>query len=338
MTVMRPLILIDPYPRTEAMVLTPDTEAALSSVARLVTHFGSRAPDDLVDGLLDEVAIIIGQTAMDRTRLERARQLRAIINVKANWEPNIDYGFAQARGIHVLTVAPVMGKPVAEYCLGQAIALARGFVRADADFRAGREVYMSAGNADAYSLHDAPVGLIGYGNLGRALVPLLRPFTDRIAVHDPFLSDAYLDGLGVEPMALDELLASSRFVFILAGATSDNAGFLDAGKLAMVPDNASVILASRADVVDFEALLAEADGGRLRVAVDVYLEEPVPADSAWRTARNVLFTPHLAGGMAATYARMRDMVVDDVRQILNGLPPMRLQRAEPSMAAMARSR
>ncbi|MBO6637723.1 MAG: hydroxyacid dehydrogenase [Roseitalea sp.] len=335
---MRPLIFMDPFPRTQAMVLTPETETELRGMGRLATHFGSRAPDDLVESVLDEVAVIIGQTAMDRGRLERAANLKAIINVKANWEPNIDYGYAQARGVHVLSAAPAMAPAVAEFSIGQAINLARGLPRADAAFRIGAERYGIAGNGRAYSLHDAPVGLIGYGNLGRALTPLLRPFTGQIAVHDPFLSDAYLESEGLEPMALDDLLSTSRFVFVLAGATSDNEGFLSADRLATIPDDAGVILASRAEVVDFDALLFEADTGRLRVAIDVFPEEPVPAGSGWRDSANVLFSAHLAGGMEASYARIRAMMIDDVRQILAGLPPMHLQRAEPRAAAMARSR
>lgn len=338
MTAPLPLIFMDPFPRTEAMVFTPDAETDLRNMGRLVTHFGSRAPDDLVESVLDEVSIIIGQTAMDRSRLERATNLKAIINVKANWEPNIDYGFAQARGINVLSAAPAMAPVVAEFCLGQAINLARGLVAGDRDFRAGNERYGIAGNGAAYSLFEAPIGLIGFGNLGRSLVPLLKPFTGQIAVHDPFLSDAYLEARGLEPMGLDALLQSSRFVFMLAGATSDNESFLTAERLAMIPDDASVILASRAEVVDFAALLKEADDGRLRVAIDVFPEEPVPAESAARQTGNALFTAHLAGGMEASYARIRAMMIDDVRQILRGAPPMHLQRAEPRMAAMARSR
>ncbi|WP_306120379.1 MULTISPECIES: NAD(P)-dependent oxidoreductase [unclassified Roseitalea] len=338
MTAPLPLIFVDPFPRTEAMVFTPDTEAALRSMGRLVTHFGARAPDALVESVLDEVAIIIGQTAMDRDRLDRAANLKAIVNVKANWEPNIDYAHAQAKGVQVLTVAPVMGPPVAEYCLGQAIALARGLPRADAAFRKGSERYGGEGNRAAYSLFGAPVGLIGYGNLGRALVPLLRAFTSRIAVHDPGLSDAYLESCDLEPMALDALLSSRRVVFVLAGVTAQNEGFLGADRLARMPEGASLVLASRAEVVDFEALMAEADSGRLRVAVDVFPDEPVPAHAPWRDTRNALFSAHLAGGLASTYAAMRSMIVDDVRQILRGLPPMRLQRAEPRLAAMARSR
>ena len=60
----KPLILFDPFPRNEAMVFTDDVAAELNQLARLITHFGSRAPDELVESVLSEVSIIVGQTAM----------------------------------------------------------------------------------------------------------------------------------------------------------------------------------------------------------------------------------------------------------------------------------
>ena len=145
----RPLIFIDPYPRNQEMIFSEATERVLRDLGRLVIHFGSRAPDDLVERILPEIQVIIGQTAMPRERLDRAPKLRAILNVKANWEPNIDYEEARARGIHVLSAAPAMAPAVAEFCLGQAITLARGLQHADPLFRMAQEAYGIGGNAKA---------------------------------------------------------------------------------------------------------------------------------------------------------------------------------------------
>ena len=106
----------------------------------------------------------------------------------------------------------------------------------------------------------------------------------------------------------------------------------------MIQDDACVVLASRAEIVDFEKLVELGDIGRLRVAIDVYPEEPVAKDDACRKARNVHFTSHLAGGMHYSYSLIRKMMLEDVQQIINGLPPLRLQRAEPRLASMMRSR
>lgn len=334
----RPLLFLDPFPRNEAMVYTPDTAEALARLGRVVTHFGSRAPDDLVEAHLPEMAVLIGQTAMPRERLDRAPNLRAILNVKANWEPNIDYAAARARGIHVLSAAPAMAPAVAEFALALAISLGRGVTRADRLFRAEGEAYGIAGNRDAYSLFGADVGLLGFGNLGQALLPLLRPFGGKVMVHDPWLSDGFLRAQGVEPVALDDVLARPRFLFLLAGVTADNEGFLDRTMLERIAPDASVILASRAEIADFDALLDFAAEGCFRLAVDVFPEEPVPAGSPIRDVPNVLFSSHLAGGIEHSYALIREMMLDDIDQILKGLPPLRMQRADPALAARMRSR
>ena len=333
-----PLIFLDPHPRTPEMVYDDATASALASLGRVVTHFGGRAPDALVEDVLPDVAVIVGQTAMPLDRLDRAPKLRAIINVKGNWEPNIAYAEAQARGIYVLSAAPAMAPAVAEACLGFAIALGRRIPAADRAFRNGTEAYGIQGNRSAFSLYGADVGLIGYGNLGRALVPLLKPFGPRIRVYDPWLSPGYLGVEGTEAASLDQVLTDSRFLFILAGVTAENEGFLDRGRLNSIRKDAAVVLASRAEVADFDALLELGESGRFRLAVDVFPEEPVPTDVPMRSLGNVLFSAHRAGGIADSYARIREMMVDDIRQILAGHPPLRLQRAEPRQAAGMRSR
>ncbi|MBL4627943.1 MAG: hypothetical protein JKY00_07885 [Roseicyclus sp.] len=332
-----PLILFDPFPRTEMMVYTPDTAAALAKMGRVVTHFGSRMPDVMVDELLPDVSIIVGQTAMPKDRLDRAPNLRGILNVKANWEPNIDYALAHARGIQVLSAAPAMAPAVAEYCVAQAITLARGLHKADPLFRASGEAYGINGNGDAYSLFDADVAFVGYGNLGRALAPLLRPFGCRIMVHDPWLSDGYLRAEGVEPVSLEAALSDPQFLFLLAGVTTDNEGGLNRSRLLSIREDATVILASRAEIVDFNAFLALAGAGQFRAAVDVFPEEPVTKDDVMRHTPNVLFSSHLAGGLHPSYARIREMMLDDISQILRGMPPLRMQKADPRLAAKMRS-
>ncbi len=332
-------ILVDPSPRVEEMIFTGPSRARLDAVAELVCYWEpGRMPDEDVERLLPKTDIIIGQTHLDRERIDRAERLKAVINVKANWEPFIDYEYLQAKGIYVLTVAPCMGPAVAEWCLGAAIDIGRGITKADGLFRAGKEAYSLAGNRDAVSLFDAEVGLIGYGNLGRSLVPLLRPFRPTIRVYDPWLHERYLEAEGVIPSSLDHALNESQYLFLLAGVSTDNEGFLDADKLDRIKKDACVILGSRAEIVDFPALLERAEAQAFRLAVDVYPEEPVPPTDPIREAEHLVFSSHRAGGIPDSYKRIAEWMADDIEQILKGLPPLRLQRAEPTLAAKMRSR
>ena len=95
----KPVILVDPLPRTLDLIMLPPVRARLEALGRVVLSEDRPMADDMVDGLLPETALLIGQTAMPRERIDRARLLKAIINVETNFLPNIDYGRCQERGI-----------------------------------------------------------------------------------------------------------------------------------------------------------------------------------------------------------------------------------------------
>lgn len=321
------------------MIFSDDAWAELNRIARVVAWFeGGRMPRAMVEEHLPDASIVIGQTHLDAADIARAAKLRAVINVKGNWEPTLDYAACQARGIQVLSIAPAMAQAVAEWCLGAAINLGRGLTQANADFRTGSERYGIRGNADAVTLYGATVGLIGYGNLGRALRPLLAPFGCEILVHDPWLPAGWLAEQGARAVHLDEALSAPSFLFLLAGVTTENEGFLGAASLAKIRTDACVILASRAEIVDLTALTDLAEAGKFRAAVDVFPQEPVPPDHPIRNTHKLLLSSHRAGGTWHSYGRISAMMMDDVGLMLQGLPPVRLQRAEPRLAAMMRSR
>jgi phosphoglycerate dehydrogenase-like enzyme len=338
MNVTRPLILIDAAPRSRDMILTDTIEARLRAHADIVAHYDGRMPEAMVEAHLGRADVIVGQTPMDAARFDRAPRLKAIVNVKGNWESSLDYEAAQRRGVQVLTIAPMMAPAVAEMCIGFAIALGRGIARNDALFHAGGERYGIRGNGDAVSLYGADVGLVGYGNLGRALRPLLAAFGCRVMVHDPWLTPGYLADEGCRAAPLGEVLERARFLFLLAGVHTGNEGFLDRALLGRIARDACVVLASRAEIVDFPAFVELAEAGHFRAAIDVFPVEPVPAEDPVRRTRNILLSAHLAGGIRDSYRRIAEALDDEIPHLLAGLPARRLQRAEPRLAAMQRSR
>lgn len=334
-----PVVLLDPWPRTRAMVLDAAVEAVLSAFGEVHAHWGpGRMEDARVDALLPRTVLVLGQTHLSAARLARAPRLQAVVNLKGNWEPFVDYAACRARGIEVLSIAPAMAPAVAEWVLGAILDRLRGFCAADRAMREGREAYGIAGNGEARSLFGATVGLVGFGNLGRALRPLLAPFGCPVLVADPGLPAGFLAEQGCRRVELEALLAEAQVIAILAGVTAGNAGFLDRARLERIRPDATVVLASRAEVVDFEALVELAEAGRFRLAVDVFPEEPVPAEAPVRRAGRVLLSAHRAGGTEASYARLRALLAEDLGQIRAGLPPLRLQRAEPALASRDRSR
>src|SRR5262245_37531876 len=296
-------------------------------------------PDDEVERLLPDVSLVIGQTAMPRARVERASKLKAIFNVETNFLPNIDYHACQERGIWVLSPTAAFATVVAESALAMAIDLARGITAADRAFRAGAEQYGLAGNAGCFQFTGAPVGLIGFGDLGRRLRALLVPFRNPVAVYDPWLPDELIRAHDCRPAPLDEVLSTSKLVFVFASVTTANQGFLGRRELALLQPGSVFLLMSRAAVVDFPELLRQANSGRTKVATDVFPIEPVPGDDALRRqlGENLLLSAQRSGGMAEALQQIGRMTVADAELILRGLPPQLCRRADPAIASQLRS-
>ncbi len=334
----KPLILVDPLPRTLDLICTPATRQRLNGLGRLVVHEAGPMPDALIDQHLPEVELLVGQTTMTTERLQRACKLRAIINVETNFIDNIDYDYCFSHGIHVLTPGSAFADAVAESALGMAIDLGRGITRADRDMRAGREAYGLEGNVGAYSLIGASVGLIGFGDLARSLHRLIQPFDCAIKVYDPWVPDYVLQKHGCTPASLHDVLSTSQVIFVFAGVTSENQGFLGHKELSLIRKDASFLLMSRAAVVDFPVFMDFVRAGRFRAATDVFPVEPVAKDDPVRNIEGLLLSAHRTGGMPSALFDIGDQMVADAELILKGLPPVVCRKAQRETVARFRSK
>jgi phosphoglycerate dehydrogenase-like enzyme len=99
-----------------------------------------------------------------------------------------------------------------------------------------------------------------------------------------------------------------------------------------------LVLLSRADVVDFDALRTAVASGRIEAAIDVFPEEPVAADDPMRSMPAVLLSAHRAGGLDSALKEIGAMAVDDLELVLRGLSPVRLQPAQPETVGLLRSK
>jgi len=332
-----PLVISAPEPRTLDLIFTPEARALLHTRYRIVDTTAD-ALAGLPPEVLAEARYIIGQPPISPETLEALKSLRCVFNVESNLLDNMPYPTLFARGIHVVTTGLVFAEPVAELGLAMALNLARGIVDADLAFREGRELWGGDGNASARLLSGSEVGIIGFGDLGKALNRVLSGFRTRTRVYDPWLPSSILLEHGVEPASLETVLSRSDFVFVVAAVTTENQGFLGAEAFATMRRGAAFILLSRAGVVDFDALMDAVRRGHIVAASDVFPEEPLPADHPVRSLPGFLRSAHRAGALDVAFKRMGDMVLEDMDLIDRGLPPMRCKRAERETVTRMRSK
>lgn len=333
----RPLILSCPLPRTLDLIFAPDRLADLHSRYQIVETTDEDLPA-LPDDILNRARYIIGQPPLDPATLARLSSLHCVFNVESNLLDNMPYDEVFRRGIHVVTTGAVFALPVAEMGLGMALSLLRGIHTADADFRAGTEKWGGEGNTKARQLSGATVGIIGFGDLGRALGRVLCGFQTRLMVHDPWQAPSITRAGGAEPVTLQQVLGTCDVVFVTAAVTSENQGFLGAEAFAAMKPGAAFILLSRANVVDFDALMDAVRSGHIVAASDVYPQEPLPLDHPVRNLPGFLHSAHRAGALDAAFRQMGEMVLEDLALLDQNLPPQVCKRAERETVSRMRSR
>jgi phosphoglycerate dehydrogenase-like enzyme len=332
-----PLVISAPEPRTLELIFKPDALERFRSRYRIVETDADKLAA-LPAAELAAARYIVGQPPLSAETIAQMASLRCIFNVETNLLNNMPYELLFQRGIHVVTTGLVFAEPVAELGLAMALNLARDIVDADLDFRHGMERWGGDGNKTARLISGSEIGIIGFGDLGKALNRLLQGFRAKIRVHDPWLPPSVLSDHGVEPASLDTVLAESDFVFVVASVTSDNQGFLGARSFARMRKGAAFILLSRAGVVDFEALMQAVHEGHIVAASDVFPEEPLPRDHQVRKLPGFIRSAHRAGALDIAFKRMGDMVLEDMDLIDRGLPPIRCKRAERETVSKMRSK
>jgi phosphoglycerate dehydrogenase-like enzyme len=333
----RSLVLSCPLPRSLDLIFHPAQERRLRAEYEIIETTDETIAS-LPDTVLARAKYIIGQPPLSTETLVRLGSLKCIFNVESNLLQNMPYEEVFARGIHVVTTGQVFAEPVAEIGLGFALALARGIVDADVAFRSGDELWGGDGNGRARLLSGSEIGIVGFGDLGKALLRLLSGFRAKVRIHDPWMPDSAIRDQGAEPASLNEVLSQSETVFVVAAVTSENLNFLGREAFGSMRKGAAFILLSRAGVVDFDALMDAVESGHILAASDVFPEEPLPADHRVRGLKGFIRSAHRAGALDIAFKRMGDMVLEDLALLERGLPPMRCKRAERETVARMRSK
>ena len=155
---------------------------------------------------------------------------------------------------------------------------------------------------------------------------------------DPWLTKSYLFREGVNPASLEEVLVKSRFIFVVAAVTEHNVGIINSEKLDLMMPNASLLILNRAAIADFSAIIKYSNSGKIRIATDVFPEEPLSSNHPIRNSKNVLLSAHRAGALSTAILEMGNYVMEDLELLDNGLPPLNCKRADPETVAILRSK
>jgi glyoxylate reductase len=259
-----------------------------------------------------EALAVVGERIDDET-LDLFSNLKVVANYGVGYD-TVDVEACAARGVVVTNTPGVLTAATAELAFALLLAVRRRIVAGD---RAVREGRWRGGWADpdfiGRDVNGSTLGIVGFGRIGRAVAHLAAAFGMRVLHHSRRRD-------GEEWRDLDHLLAEADAVSLHVPLTPETRGMLDAERLALLRDGASLINTARGQIVDEDALVRELVAGRIEAGLDVFAYEPeVPRDLL--DLPNVVLTPHVGSATAETRAAMTRVLVENLLAVERGERP-----------------
>ena len=165
-------------------------------------------------------------------------------------------------------------------------------------------------------------GQIGFGMIGKEVAKRAHALDMNVLVYDPYVSQEQMDYLGAKKVDLDTVMKESDFISVNCNVVPETVGLVSREKIALMKPTAYFVNTARAKVLDYDALYdALAEKKIAGAGLDVYPVEPIPAGNKFLSLRNVVLTPHLAGSARDIVGHQTNIVLADVKRILDGWKP-----------------
>lgn len=269
---------------------------------------------------------VLGARVTRETVSRADRRLRIVARHGVGYD-SVDVDACTENGV-MLAIAPDgVRRPMAVAAITFVLSLAMRLFQKDRLTREGRWAdrlqHMGTG------LTGRTLGTVGAGNIGRELLSLAQPFRMRLLAADPVADPAKLAPLGAELVDLDTLLRDSDFVCINCPLSEATRGLIGAREIGLMKPTAFLVNTARGPIIDEAALTEALQAGRIAGAgLDVFEEEPTPADNPLLALDNVILAPHALGWTDQCFRKLAEAAFSQALAALHDrVPPHLVNRA-----------
>jgi glyoxylate reductase len=290
--------------------------AMVAEVGDLHIWSGPTTPPELLQRV--EAFIVYGHPIIDGAVMDTMPNLRVISNHGVGVD-HINLADAHARGIPVGNTPNLLDGATADMTFALLMAIARNVVIGDHFARSAEFTHFDPSVLHGAEVHNATIGIIGMGNIGRQVARRARGFDMRILYHNRRRNLAAEEELGVEYRTLDDLLQESDYVTLNCPLTPETRNLISYAQLQRMQPTAFLVNVARGGVVDTEALqVALQEKWIAGAALDVTEPEPLPRDHPMLRLQNVIIAPHLGSATRQTRHNMARRAVDNMLAGLEG--------------------
>jgi D-3-phosphoglycerate dehydrogenase len=274
---------------------------------------------ELLPMLADAAAIALSGTPFGRTELDASRVIQLVARLGVGYD-SVDVPALTARRIPLMVTGTANSTAVAEQALAMMLALAKQHAVMDRIVRRG--AWDDRFVALPSELADKTVLIVGFGRIGTRTAKRCLAFEMTVLVFDPYQDHGRIIAAGCEPVGdLDAAVARADFVSIHCPKSPETIGLFDAARLARARRGAVIVNTARGGIVDETALYAALISGQIAGAgLDVFTDEPTPANNSLLTLETVIASPHIAGVTAEAVAAMAQVTALNILSVLDGAP------------------
>jgi D-3-phosphoglycerate dehydrogenase / 2-oxoglutarate reductase len=309
------------------VVVTDATFPRLDHERAVATRYGATleearcvTEDDVVNAASDTDVLFVQFAKVTRKALSKLAPNALVVRYGIGLD-NLDLTAARELGIKVVYVPDYATGEVADHTVALILTALRKIIPLDKSVRDG--AWDPVGTARPIKgFAESVAGFVGFGRIGREVYARLKPFGFTGIVHDPYSSESTLAEVGARGVDLDTLFSTADVITLHAPLTPATNHIVNAHRLSQMKSNAIVVNTARGGLIDAvalaEALQAEKIGG---AALDVFEQEPLPADSVLRGCRNLILTPHAAWYSTRSAEQLQVLAADEMDRHLSGKAP-----------------
>jgi len=279
------------------------------------------------DMLLQNVVGVQGLLSLltdkvDAELMDRAPNLKVVSNCAVGFD-NVDVKEATKRRILVGNTPGVLTETTADFAFALLMAAARRVVEGDRVVRAGKWKTWGPMILLGQDIHNATLGIVGFGRIGIAVARRAKGFGMRILYTDIVRNKQAENELGLEYVTMERLLGESDFITIHTNLTPETHHLIGRKQFENMKPTAILVNTSRGPIVDNMALYDALRTGKIGyAALDVTEPEPIPVDHPLLTLENIVVVPHIASASVATRTKMALMAAENLIAGLKGeMPP-----------------
>lgn len=259
-----------------------------------------------------DALVVRNLTQVNEEVLVAAPKLKVVGRLGVGLE-NIELPACAKRNIKVIPATGANAESVAEYVVGAAVALTRGFIPATIATLKGE--WPRPRFSGYHEFLGQTLGIVGFGSIGRVVAKKAHAFGLQCIAYDPMLSvqALALDGFSVPLLALHDLLSKSDAVSLHLPYLPETKNLFDGSMLDRMKKGACLVNTARGGIVDELALAERLKTGHIGgAAIDVFLAEPAKDLSHFAGIENLILTPHIAGVTHESNERVSQMIADEV--------------------------